>query len=169
MFFTVSVTVMPWRYFSLLYPNSRGIFRRTGAPCRIGSRVHSCRKRAESADARHPPCRCSPTNSAGDRHCRTEGNHVSCPWEHAHGVQNMGNRHSDPFGNEGPALLANMIGDLAAGGETFQFFERERSWTGDQAVHRQPPLRETRPTGAGRFHPLEALQRLGQTLRFRCG
>src|SRR5260370_150029 len=43
-----------------------------------------------------------------------KGNHVSCPWEHADDVQNMGNRHSDPFGNEGPALLANMIGDLAA-------------------------------------------------------
>src|ERR1700719_883801 len=55
----------------------------------------------------------------------------------------MGNRHSDPFGNEGPALLANMIGDLAAGGKTFQFFERERRWTGDQAVHCEPPLRET--------------------------
>jgi len=37
MFSTVSATAMRWRYFTFLYPNCRGIFRRTGAPCLIGS------------------------------------------------------------------------------------------------------------------------------------
>src|SRR5438132_3532816 len=57
-------------------------------------------------------------------------------------TQNVGKRYANPFGNEGPALFAGLMEDMALGRKSLQFRKREERWAGDQAVDFEPPVPE---------------------------
>jgi hypothetical protein len=54
----------------------------------------------------------------------------------------MPTRFAGPFRDERPPFFARLMCDLAGRGQSFQFGERERSWTSDQAIHLQTPICE---------------------------
>ena len=57
-------------------------------------------------------------------------------------VQKVRERDAGPFGDEGPAFFAGLMGDLGAGGEALQLRQREGRGAGDQAVDGEPPIGE---------------------------
>src|ERR1019366_5583346 len=56
---------------------------------------------------------------------------VSGLGESPHNVQDVRERHADPFGYIGPALFARQMSDLAAPGKALEFTERARGRAGD--------------------------------------
>src|SRR5260370_37396139 len=57
-------------------------------------------------------------------------------------IQKIGERNAGPFGDEGPTLFAGLMRNLRPRRKALQLRERETEGTGDQSIHRKPPIRE---------------------------
>ena len=63
--------------------------------------------------------------------------------QNPHHVQDVRERHADPFRYERPAFLTGQVSDLAAGRMALEIGNRKRCRASDHAVHREPPVGET--------------------------